>query len=190
MSIKYSVFSVVFCICVDTCLARNINVDPINKSTDFNQAASCPEQTIDEITFNKLELNGREMLKKMDLCAEKASKNYLNFEDTLKCLKTNMPSNMKFLQCHKHFIETNAASTKMSEIENNLDKEFVLKMYDMSYDTTNLRELIDDQQLFNVILGKFPTEIPQQQSSNQIQKDNLHNKLATFIIDVLKMKAH
>ena len=180
-------FSVVICMFVGICSARHIDFGSINKLARFNQAALCPEQTIDEVSFNNLELNGLEMLKKVELCAESAIKNNLERARIERCFKAIMPTHIKFLQCHKEFIRSNADTTEMSEIENNLDKHFVRSMYDMSYDTTKLRQLIDDQQLFNIILGKFPADISQ--STNQIKEQYLTARLASFITNVIKIKA-
>lgn len=184
MSIEYNIFGVVICMFVSSCSARNFDYSLINK----NQDATCPEQTIDEVSFNNLELNGLEMLKKVELCAESAEKSNLDRARIEMCFEAIMPTHIKFLECHKDFIKSNADTTEVSEIENNLDKHFVRRMYDMSYDTTKLRQLIDDQQLFNIILGKFPADISQQ-SSNQIKEQFLTARLASFIINVIKIKA-
>lgn len=189
MSFQYSVFSVVICMFVGICSARTIDYGSINKLAEFNQAAICPEQTIDEVSFNNLELNGLEMLKKVEMCAENALQNDLKRARIERCFKEIIPTHIEFLQCHKDFIRSNADTTEMSEIENNLDKHFVRTMYNMSYDTTKLRQLIDDQQLFNIILGKFPADISQQ-SSNQIKEQYLTARLASFIINVIKIKAY
>lgn len=182
MSIEYSVFSIVICMFVGI---RSASIGSINKLAEFNQASLCPEQTIDELSFSNLELNGLEMVNKVEMCAEKNSLRHVTIDS---CLKTIMPTNIKFLQCHEDFIRTNADTTEMSEIENNLDKHFVRRMYNVSYDTTKLRQLIDDQQLFNIILGKFPADISQQ-SSNQIKEQYLTARLANFITNVIKIKA-
>lgn len=189
MSIQYSVFSVVICMFVGICSAGTIDFGSINKLAEFNQAAMCPEQTIDELSFNNLELNGLEMLMKVEMCAENASKNNLKRARIESCFEAIMPTHIKFLQCHEDFIRSNADTTEMSEIENNLDKQFVRKMFYMSYDITKLRQLIDDQQLFNIILGKFPADISQQ-SSNQINEQYLTARLASFITNVIKIKAY
>ncbi|CAO1388311.1 unnamed protein product [Diamesa serratosioi] len=129
------------------------------------------------------------MLNKMELCLESAVKNSLEVVEIENCLNAIMPVHIKFLQCHNSFIKANAESAEMSEIENTLDKYFVKKMYYMSYDTTKLRSLIDDQQLFNIILGKFPAD-NSQQSANQTKEKNLTHRLAIFIKNVMKIKAY